>query len=112
MRHHSRCRAVRTFFWFWWRVQDMPEAKSVQEVADALDLTDVQKRVWYIQACSASNGVRTPHATHDAHLRRTLATHTTPHAQQAHRSRLSSQMAQDGLRDGLDWLAGKLGSKK
>ena len=38
--------------------QDMPEAKSVQEVADALELTTVQGRVWYIQACSASSGVR------------------------------------------------------
>ena len=38
--------------------QDMPEAKSVQEVADALELTSVQGRVWYIQACSASSGVR------------------------------------------------------
>lgn len=34
----------------------MPEAKSVQEVADALDLTSISKRVWYIQACSASTG--------------------------------------------------------
>ena len=54
--------------------QDMPEAKSVQEVADALELTTVQGRVWYIQACSASSG--------------------------------------DGLREGLDWLAGKLAGKK
>jgi small GTP-binding protein len=36
--------------------QDMPEARSVQEVADALDLTSISKRVWYIQACSASTG--------------------------------------------------------
>ena len=54
--------------------QDMPEARSVQEVADALELTSVRGRVWYIQACSASSG--------------------------------------DGIRDGLDWLAGKLASKK
>ena len=53
--------------------QDMPEARSVQEVADALELTSISKRVWYIQACSASTG--------------------------------------DGIRDGLDWLAGKLASK-
>ena len=36
--------------------QDMPDAKSVQEVADALELTSISKRVWYIQACSASTG--------------------------------------------------------
>ena len=54
--------------------QDMPEAKGVQEVADALELTSIQGRVWYIQACSASSG--------------------------------------DGIREGLDWLAGKLVSKK
>ena len=36
--------------------QDMPEAKGVQEVADALELTTVKNRVWYIQACSASSG--------------------------------------------------------
>ena len=53
--------------------QDMPDALSVQEVADALGLQDVVNRVWYIQACSASSG--------------------------------------DGLRDGLDWLAGKLAAK-
>ena len=34
----------------------MTEAKSVQEVADALELTSMEKRVWYIQACSASTG--------------------------------------------------------
>jgi len=38
--------------------QDMPEARGVQEVADALELTSVRDRVWYIQACSASSGVR------------------------------------------------------
>jgi small GTP-binding protein len=54
--------------------QDMPEAKGVQDVAEALDLTSIQNRVWYIQACSASNG--------------------------------------DGIRDGLDWLAGKLATRK
>ena len=54
--------------------QDMPEAKSVQDVADALELTSMTGRVWYIQACSASSG--------------------------------------DGIRDGLDWLAGKLATKK
>jgi len=53
--------------------QDLPEAKSVQDVADALELTTIRNRVWYIQACSASSG--------------------------------------DGIRDGLDWLAGKLASK-
>ena len=52
----------------------MPEAKGVQEVADALGLTEIKGRVWYIQACSASTG--------------------------------------EGIRDGLDWLAGKLASKK
>lgn len=36
--------------------QDMPEAKGVQEVADALELTTTKNRVWYIQACSASSG--------------------------------------------------------
>lgn len=36
--------------------QDMPEAKSVQEVADALDLASISQRIWYIQACSASSG--------------------------------------------------------
>ena len=54
--------------------QDMPEAKGVQEVADALELTSIRGRVWYIQACSASSG--------------------------------------DGIRDGLDWLAGKLAAKR
>ena len=34
----------------------MPEALSVQEVADALELTSVTGRVWYIQACSANSG--------------------------------------------------------
>ena len=42
-------------------------------MADALELTTIRNRVWYIQACSASSG--------------------------------------DGIRDGLDWLAGKLASK-
>lgn len=36
--------------------QDMPEAKSVQEVAEELGLQELQNRVWYIQACSASSG--------------------------------------------------------
>ena len=54
--------------------QDMPEAQGVQEVADALDLTSLKGRSWYIQACSASQG--------------------------------------DGLTNGLDWLAGKLASKR
>eukprot|EP00966_Prymnesium_polylepis_P206345 4781229-Prymnesium_polylepis.1 len=36
--------------------QDMPEARSVQEVADELGLAELQNRVWYIQACSASSG--------------------------------------------------------
>ena len=53
--------------------QDMPEALGVQEVADALELTSVQGRTWYIQAASAASG--------------------------------------DGIRDGLDWLAGKLAKK-
>ena len=54
--------------------QDMPEAKGVQEVADALALTSIPGRLWYIQACSANSG--------------------------------------DGIREGLDWLAGKLATKK
>ena len=54
--------------------QDMPEAKGVQEVADALELTSGKyTHHWYIQACSASSG--------------------------------------DGIREGLDWLAGKLAGK-
>ena len=36
--------------------QDMPEALSVQQVADGLELTSLEGRVWYIQACSASTG--------------------------------------------------------
>jgi len=36
--------------------QDMPEAHSVQEVADELGLPELQNRIWYIQACSASSG--------------------------------------------------------
>ena len=54
--------------------QDMPEAKSVQEVADDLELTSLQKRAWYIQACSASTG--------------------------------------EGIKEGLDWLAGRLAGKQ
>ena len=54
--------------------QDLPDAKSVQGVADALELTSIPNRVWYIQACSASSG--------------------------------------DGIRDGLDWLAGKLAANQ
>ena len=54
--------------------QDMDEALSVQQIADGLELTSLEGRVWYIQACSASTG--------------------------------------DGVSDGLDWLAGKLVSKK
>jgi len=54
--------------------QDMPEAKGVQDVADALELTSIRDRTWYIQAASAASG--------------------------------------DGIRDGLDWLAGKLSQKK
>ena len=50
--------------------QDMPEAQGVQEVADALEITAIRDRTWYIQAASATSG--------------------------------------DGIRDGLDWLAGKL----
>ena len=30
----------------------------MHDVAEALELDTVKKRVWYIQACSASNGVR------------------------------------------------------
>eukprot|EP00908_Phaeocystis_cordata_P011746 Transcript_227.p1 GENE.Transcript_227~~Transcript_227.p1 ORF type:complete len:309 (+),score=125.35 Transcript_227:135-929(+) len=36
--------------------QDMAEALSVQQVADALELTSMTGRVWYIQACSAQTG--------------------------------------------------------
>mmetsp|Transcript_11704 Transcript_11704/g.29996 ORF Transcript_11704/g.29996 Transcript_11704/m.29996 type:complete len:255 (+) Transcript_11704:30-794(+) len=36
--------------------QDMPESKSVQDVADALELTSIRERTWYIQACSAQSG--------------------------------------------------------
>jgi GTPase SAR1 family protein len=36
--------------------QDMPEALGVQEVADALELTNVRSHTWYIQACSAQSG--------------------------------------------------------
>lgn len=36
--------------------QDMPEARSVQEVADALEVTSIKQRSWYIQACSATTG--------------------------------------------------------
>jgi len=37
--------------------QDLPEAMSVNEVAEALGLTELpRKRTWYIQACSASSG--------------------------------------------------------
>ena len=54
--------------------QDMPDALSVQEVADALELTTLQKRTWYIQACTATKD--------------------------------------DGLSEGLDWLAGRLVGKQ
>ena len=37
-------------------LQDMPEAKGVQDVADGLGLTSIRDRVWYIQACSAQSG--------------------------------------------------------
>lgn len=36
--------------------QDMPEALGVHEVADALALTSIRDRVWYIQAASAASG--------------------------------------------------------
>ena len=36
--------------------QDIPEALSVQQVADALELTSIPRRSWYIQACSATTG--------------------------------------------------------
>eukprot|EP00967_Tisochrysis_lutea_P130404 scaffold225540_cov39-Tisochrysis_lutea.AAC.1 len=36
--------------------QDLPQALSVQEVADALELSTIPGRVWYIQACSATSG--------------------------------------------------------
>ena len=47
--------------------QDMPEAKGVQEVADALELASFPGRAWYIQACSASSGVRVPTQRSCAH---------------------------------------------
>jgi hypothetical protein len=34
----------------------MPEALGVHEVADALALTSIRDRVWYIQAASAASG--------------------------------------------------------
>lgn len=85
--------------------QDMPEAKSVQEVADALELTDVKGRVWYIQACSASSGVRASPSSAPLTACAETASECSP-------SSADACAAQDGLRDGLDWLAGKLGSKK
>lgn len=36
--------------------QDLPQALSVQEVAEALELSSIPGRVWYIQACSATSG--------------------------------------------------------
>jgi len=37
--------------------QDLPEALTVNEVAESLELTSIhRKRTWYIQACSASSG--------------------------------------------------------
>ncbi len=36
--------------------QDLPEALSMQAVADGLEITEIKNRVWYIQACSAQSG--------------------------------------------------------
>ena len=36
--------------------QDLPQAMSVQEMAEGLGLQSIPGRVWYIQACSAASG--------------------------------------------------------
>mmetsp|Transcript_7504 Transcript_7504/g.23912 ORF Transcript_7504/g.23912 Transcript_7504/m.23912 type:complete len:240 (+) Transcript_7504:28-747(+) len=36
--------------------QDLPQALSVQQVADTLELSAIPHRSWYIQACSATTG--------------------------------------------------------
>ena len=50
--------------------QDMPEAKSVQEVAEELGLQELQNRVWYIQvgAVPFVNAFRSSAAPFVAHL--------------------------------------------
>ena len=36
--------------------QDMPDARGVEDVADALGLTSLRERTWHIQACSGTTG--------------------------------------------------------